>query len=51
MTVILDASALLSFLQNEPGNNQVEAVLPEDLIQDSGGIIGAGRFQVGSHYG
>lgn len=32
MTVILDASALLSFLQNEPGNNQVEAVLPEAVI-------------------
>jgi PIN domain nuclease of toxin-antitoxin system len=23
---------LLSFLQNEPGNNQVEAVLPEAVI-------------------
>lgn len=32
MTAILDASALLSFLQNEPGNNQVEAVLPEAVI-------------------
>lgn len=32
MTVILDASALLCFLQNEPGNNQVEAVLPEAVI-------------------
>ena len=32
MMVILDASALLSFLQNEPGNNQVEAVLPEAVI-------------------
>jgi len=32
MTVILDASALLSFLQNEPGNNQAEAVLPEAVI-------------------
>lgn len=32
MTVILDASALLAFLQNEPGNNQVEAILPEAVI-------------------
>lgn len=32
MTVVLDASALLSFLQGEPGNNQVEAVLPEAII-------------------
>lgn len=32
MTAVLDASALLSFLQDEPGNNQVEAVLPEAVI-------------------
>lgn len=32
MTVVLDASALLSFLQDEPGSHQVEAVLPEAVI-------------------
>lgn len=32
MTVVLDASALLSFLQGEPGSNQVEAALPEAII-------------------
>lgn len=32
MTVILDASALLAFLQNEPGCDQVEAALPEAVI-------------------
>lgn len=32
MTAVLDASALLAFLQNEPGCDQVEAVLPEAVI-------------------
>ena len=32
MTTVLDASALLSFLQDEPGCDQVEAVLPEAVI-------------------
>ena len=32
MTAILDASALLAFLQDEPGCDQVEAVLPEAVI-------------------
>lgn len=32
MTAILDASALLAFLQNEPGCDQVEAALPEAVI-------------------
>lgn len=32
MTVVLDASALLSFLQDEPGNSQVETVLTEAVI-------------------
>ena len=32
MTIVLDASALLAFLQDEPGGDQVEAVLPEAVI-------------------
>ena len=32
MTTVLDASALLSFLQDEPGGDHVEAVLPEAVI-------------------
>jgi len=32
MTSVLDASALLAFLQNEPGCDQVEATLPEAVI-------------------
>jgi len=32
MTAILDASALLAFLQNEPGGDRVESVLPEAVI-------------------
>lgn len=32
MTVVLDASALLGFLQSEPGGDQVEAVLSEAVI-------------------
>lgn len=32
MTTVLDASALLAFLQNETGCDQVEAVLPEAVI-------------------
>jgi len=32
MTVVLDASALLGFLQDEPGGDQVEAVLSEAVI-------------------
>lgn len=32
MTAELDASALLAFLQDEPGCDQVEAVLPEAVI-------------------
>ncbi len=32
MMVILDASALLAFLQNEPGCDQVETALPEAII-------------------
>ena len=32
MTIVLDASALLAFLQNEPGSDQVEAALPEAVI-------------------
>lgn len=32
MTAVLDASALLSFLQDEPGWDQVDAVLPEAVI-------------------
>ena len=32
MTIVLDASALLAFLQNEAGSDQVEAALPEAVI-------------------
>ncbi len=32
MTIVLDASALLGFLQDEPGGDQVEAVLSEAVI-------------------
>lgn len=32
MTAVLDASALLCFLQDEPGNERVEEVLPEAVI-------------------
>lgn len=32
MTTVLDASALLAFLQDEPGSTQVEAVLPEAVM-------------------
>lgn len=32
MTTVLDASALLAFLQNEPGCDQVEAALPDAVI-------------------
>ena len=32
MTTVLDASAVLSFLQDEPGSDQVEAILPEAVI-------------------
>lgn len=32
MTIVLDASALLCFLQDEPGCDQVESVLPEAVI-------------------
>lgn len=32
MTTVLDASALLAFLQNEPGCDQVEAALPAAVI-------------------
>lgn len=32
MTMVLDASALLAFLQSEPGCDQVEAVLAEAVI-------------------
>ena len=32
MTTVLNASALLSFLQDELGGDQVEAVLPEAVI-------------------
>lgn len=32
MTSVLDASALLAFLQSEPGCDQVEATLPEAVI-------------------
>lgn len=32
MTAVLDASALLAFLQDESGNDRVEAVLPEAVI-------------------
>jgi PIN domain nuclease of toxin-antitoxin system len=32
MTVVLDASALLAYLQNEPGSEVVEAVLAESLM-------------------
>ncbi|SFD94762.1 type II toxin-antitoxin system VapC family toxin [Nitrosomonas sp. Nm166] len=32
MTTVLDASALLSFLQDEPGSDQVEAILPKAII-------------------
>ena len=32
MTTVLDASALLSFLQDEPGCDQVESVLSEAVI-------------------
>lgn len=32
MTVVLDASALLGFLQDDPGGDQVEAVLSESVI-------------------
>ena len=32
MTAVLDASALLSFLQDEPGHDRVEAILQEAVI-------------------
>lgn len=32
MTVVLDASVLLDFLQDEPGGDQVEAALSEAVI-------------------
>lgn len=32
MTVILDASALLAFLQDEPGSDAVESVLADSVI-------------------
>ncbi len=32
MTAILDASALLTFLHDEPGCEHVEAVLPQTVI-------------------
>lgn len=32
MTTVLDASAVLAFLQSEPGSDQVEATLPEAVI-------------------
>lgn len=32
MTVVLDASALLAYLQDEPGNQAVEAVLAESVM-------------------
>lgn len=32
MNTVLDASALLSFLQDEPGGDQVEAILSEAVI-------------------
>jgi len=32
MTVVLDASALLAYLQDEPGNELVEGVLPKSVM-------------------
>ncbi len=32
MTVVLDASALLAYLQDEPGDEAVEAVLAESVM-------------------
>jgi PIN domain nuclease of toxin-antitoxin system len=32
MTVVLDASALLAYLQDEPGGEVVDAVLPESVM-------------------
>ena len=32
MTVVLDASALLAYLQDEPGDQAVEAVLAESVM-------------------
>jgi PIN domain nuclease of toxin-antitoxin system len=32
MTVVLEASVLLDFLQDEPGGDQVEAALSEAVI-------------------
>lgn len=32
MTVVLDASALLAYLQDEPGGEIVDAVLPESVM-------------------
>jgi PIN domain nuclease of toxin-antitoxin system len=32
MTVVLDASALLAYLKDEPGADVVEAILPESVI-------------------
>ncbi len=32
MNAVLDASALLAFLQDEPGNNAVEAVMADSVI-------------------
>lgn len=32
MKVVLDASALLAYLQDEPGGEEIEAVLPESVI-------------------
>jgi ribonuclease VapC len=32
MTVVLDASALLAYLKDEPGGDVVEAILPESVM-------------------
>ncbi len=32
MTVVLDASALLAYLKDEPGGNMVETLLAESVI-------------------
>ena len=32
MTVVLDASALLAYLKDEPGSNQVDGVLATSVI-------------------
>jgi len=42
MTVVLDAPALLAYLQDEPGHEQVDAVLAEASMS-----MGRGNAEIG----